>query len=628
MRRALTTFVLFLAILILTFPAVGPQVGSADSSPTTWTIMVYMAGNANPELPWNQNLNQMEAASQASGTNILALVDPFGGGNTTLYKVAHDAAGLNSVIVSPRVDDGGAIIPLSTNNSNMASPETLSSYVEFVTATYPADKYVLILWGHAADWYGLCPDGTDILTLPELRGALANATAVLGRPLDLVGVDACAEARLEMFFEIHDYTKYFVGSEMDIPSQGLPYRQIFDALADDVNVSEAALGTTIAKEYIKWSRNNSFYSATMAVFDLSKMQAFSDMFDSWVALGMRYEGLFHSEIQASFNSSEHYEKKWQIDFGSIAGHMLSSSAPIELRTRTTEVMEAFLQFRTYSSSFDNPDAINGTRAREPTGAVVYCPNTDSADRSYVGLQIASSGWPQYSHMLRRTASSNASVNLPSMSFGKFQDFGLGLFDTIILNWPSTYPLLDVWVFREQSNGLVFCGEFTGSGDNITIHDLAAIGNLVISASAGSMNTAVSYQRFDAVPITGEIRINVTLNGTTGEDNNIRLVLETSTGTIFINTTDPGDHVIRITLLTPRDVEIGDSVLIDVALGERLNGTGTAVLNSTTANVTIELSEIPSSLPGWVPITAMAVLAIGLIAIFAVLLQRENKRKRT
>jgi hypothetical protein len=624
MGSTLRAMVLSIAMLILVVPtAHAPAVGTSID-PQTWTIMVYMAGNASPELPWARNLNEMEAATQNPWTSVIALVDPFGGNNSTMYQIEHDPNGMNSLIVSHAIDDGGTVIPTGSNNANMGSSHTLSSFIEFAAANFHADRYVLVLWGHGADWYGLCPDGTDILTLPELRTALAESTAVLGRPLDLVAVDACAEATLEMFFEVHEYVRFFVASEKDVPSQGLPYVEILNDLAADSNRATSDFAKTIADDYVDWSRNNSAYSATMSVFNLSAMGEFIERFDSWVRTGIWFEGLFHSELQTAFNSSERYETEWQHDFGGMLSHALSSDIPVELQKKTDEVLSEFLRFRVYSRAYDNPDAVDGVRAISPTGCVVYCPTNEHFDQTYADLQISSHGWCQYSHMLRRIADSNLSIDVPALSYGKTEDFGEGLFDTITLRWPSSHPELDVWVFREETGGLVFSGEFSSSGDNITIHDSAAIGDLIVSASAGANGSAVSYSRIGPVQVTGQININVTLTGLLARNVTVHFVIKSATGTVHINATEKGDHVFSVTLLTPRDVRIGDEINIIVDTG-RMNGTGSLVLTEASANMTIPLSEKASLVPGWLLTLVMTLMAATFILIFAVLLRRENKK---
>jgi|GEM_PF-1309443 len=623
MGKALKVVVLTLVMLATLLSGSPMRASVAAADPTSWTVMVYMAGNASPELPLLQNLNEMEGAAQNQWVNIIALADPFGGGNSTLYKIEHDPAGMNTAIVSTVLDDGGAVIPNATHNADMGSPTTLSSFVEFAAESYPADRYVLVLWGHGADWYGLCPDGTDILTLPELRAALAQATEVLGRPLDIVAADACSEASLEMFFEVRGYVKYFVASEKDVPLQGLPYVEILDDLSGDVNRTSLDFAESIADDYVDWSRNNSAHSATMSVFNLSAMAPFVPEFATWVGMGIRFEGLFHSELRTAFNSSETYETPWQNDFGGILSHVQAADVPPELQQKSADVLRAYNSFRMYVRTFDNPDAMDD-RAIAPTGSVLYRPSTDPADQTYADLRISDIGWCQYSHMLRRAIeTSNSSVDIPTVTYEATEDLGYDLFDTLVLTWPNPHQILDVWVYREQASGLVLCGEFVGTGDNITIHDPEVMGDLIVSASALQDGYAISYSQFDSVKIAGRIGLNVTLVGAAWNAS-VQFVIASPTGIVRLNATLVGNHTIPLTLLTPRDVRIGDEVNVSADSGD-MNGTASLVVTGTTLNVTIQLTgKPPKPASDWLLTLSMVLLAAALILVFFILLRREKR----
>ncbi len=191
-----------------------------------------MADDTSSPLPWADNINSMEAASQAPGTSILALLDPPGIGNSQILKITHDTNPQSTTIVSPSIDDGGAVIPLD-HEVNMASSATLQAFVTFALETYPAAHTMLVLWGHGDGWRGLCPDGSDILTLPELGSALTSATATIGRELDIVAVDSCAGAPFEMLYELSYRSDFLVASENNVPFQGLPYTDILNGLAAD-----------------------------------------------------------------------------------------------------------------------------------------------------------------------------------------------------------------------------------------------------------------------------------------------------------------------------------------------------------------------------------------------------------
>src|SRR4030067_289201 len=83
------------------------------------------------------------------GVLVIALVDPPGPGNSRYLRIVHDPNS-SDAIVSSDIDDHGAVVPGSEVNT--ADPLTLANFVGFTAASFPADRYVLVLWGHGVGW--------------------------------------------------------------------------------------------------------------------------------------------------------------------------------------------------------------------------------------------------------------------------------------------------------------------------------------------------------------------------------------------------------------------------------------------------------------------------------------------
>jgi hypothetical protein len=155
---AVVVFSVLLAV-VLSGSAQSPFAVNGTRQDSSWTIMMYMADDFASSLNWQEDFNEIEAAQQAPGTSIIALVDQYGPDNSNLYKILHDPNFLDPVLVSTTVNDSGAVV--SGGEVNMAAASTLRALIEFSASSYPADKYVLVLWGHGAGWRGLCPDDID-----------------------------------------------------------------------------------------------------------------------------------------------------------------------------------------------------------------------------------------------------------------------------------------------------------------------------------------------------------------------------------------------------------------------------------------------------------------------------------
>jgi hypothetical protein len=104
-----------------------------------------------------------------------------------------------------------------------------------------------VLWGHA---YGLGfgRDHGDPLTLEELRQELAFFRDARGKPLELLGANACAMSYAEAAFELHGHADYLVASQIAVPFAGWPYEAILAAISPTTTPRD--LGEIIVERYV------------------------------------------------------------------------------------------------------------------------------------------------------------------------------------------------------------------------------------------------------------------------------------------------------------------------------------------------------------------------------------------
>jgi len=152
------------------------------------------------------------------------------------------------------------------DGANMGSRETLANFLQWSRHHYPADRYFLVLWGHA---YGLGygRDHGDPMTLPEIREAIhefrqpleaqAQAGASQEWPkLDLLGANACAMSYAEAACELRSEVQYLVASEIAIPLAGWPYETILGCMSKQAEADPAwdmppdAVGQLVADRYV------------------------------------------------------------------------------------------------------------------------------------------------------------------------------------------------------------------------------------------------------------------------------------------------------------------------------------------------------------------------------------------
>jgi len=117
-----------------------------------------------------------------------------------------------------------------------ANPETLYGFFRWAKYMCPADRYVVMFWGHSRSLFGLFMDPdpwtyvAQTLTLTELRDALKDATGCFGRELDIVVFKDCFMSTLEAASELKGLARYLVASQAIVPIEGWLYKKMFEAL--------------------------------------------------------------------------------------------------------------------------------------------------------------------------------------------------------------------------------------------------------------------------------------------------------------------------------------------------------------------------------------------------------------
>lgn len=245
-----------------------------------WTILVYMAADndLHPFALWD--LEEMEGkfdsgryAGSTLKSDIVVQVDTSSGPTSkrrlhvfqredrsyipATSKTQYENVGLE-IIRSPIVE----ILPKSS-----PSGSDLEKFLDWGMRTYPADKYMVILWGHGQGWssgpieplltpsknseeldHALTtlrqipqplasaqfggifnnPKSGASVSIPDLRDALESAveSTLEGRPIDMYASDACLMQMSEVLAEITPYTRFVSGSAQVQSFLGLPYRRV------------------------------------------------------------------------------------------------------------------------------------------------------------------------------------------------------------------------------------------------------------------------------------------------------------------------------------------------------------------------------------------------------------------
>jgi hypothetical protein len=263
---------------IETAPAEAEGITLSNPGGDTWTILVYLCGT---DLETNGgyasiNVQEMTLAAQSDKVNVI-----FETGGTQQWAIEGiDPGQIQRWKVVPESIELIDSQPLS----NMGEAETLGSFLAWGVETYPADKYMCLLWDHGGGSVaGIAADelhGGDMLSLKELSLGLSMA----GVQFELAGFDACLMSTMETAAALTPYARYMVASQELEPGTGWDYTAWLNALAADTTADGLAVGTTICDSfYAKCAAGGTESLATLAVTDLSKIPALISAFDSMAA---------------------------------------------------------------------------------------------------------------------------------------------------------------------------------------------------------------------------------------------------------------------------------------------------------------------------------------------------------
>lgn len=139
--------------------------GSVPRPPRDWTIMVYLAGDNDLDSAGTVDLKEMKSVGSGEHIHVVAQFDRAGNrGQTQRYYLRRGTALAADVVQR-------------LGETNMGDPRVLEDFVSWASTTYPARRYMLVLWNHGAGW-----DDANIFEGDVFSGA-APPVARKGQPV-------------------------------------------------------------------------------------------------------------------------------------------------------------------------------------------------------------------------------------------------------------------------------------------------------------------------------------------------------------------------------------------------------------------------------------------------------------
>ena len=277
-----------------------------------WSILTYIQSDNSLTGFDTYNVNDMQKGVMSTvGSNVLVQWDQAKNNTTWRYRIV----------------PGGVVESGSFNTDMGYSPENeLVGAVQWMVSNYPAKQYALILWNHGSgiedlrcllakmpgmpkdmpktiySWIeipgapevkkfsmerGILYDDSQgtLLTNQALASALTRMKTIIGKNLDILGMDACLMAMLEVAYQVKDSVNYFVGSQQTEPGEGWPYSAFLKPLTSSPSeITPIVLSQKMVSAY------KTFYTGkkdaadfTLSAINVASVSAIKQNIDQFLA---------------------------------------------------------------------------------------------------------------------------------------------------------------------------------------------------------------------------------------------------------------------------------------------------------------------------------------------------------
>lgn len=234
-----------------------------------WTFMVYIAGDNNLDPAALKDIAEMAKVGSSEDLNIVVQLDRARDRKTRRFYITKGGGYQKDCVET-------------FDETNTGDPAVLEEFILWGMEKYPASRYALVIWNHGGGWwdeperarrniaYDDSSDG-DSLNNQELQDVLDKVAQIRGNKIDILGMDACLMAMVEVAYQLRDSVKITVGSEEEEPFEGWPYDRVLDILKNRPRLGTATVGRNIVKEYIK-SYQGKGEDVTQSAFNLYSIE--------------------------------------------------------------------------------------------------------------------------------------------------------------------------------------------------------------------------------------------------------------------------------------------------------------------------------------------------------------------
>ena len=393
MRSAATLLALSLVLGGLLHVLAAPPARAAVAE---WTFLVYLDADNNLEDVGIEDFLEIASVGSTPLVNLVVQFDRAASynnsyGDWTTTKRFLVTQGMTPTTAN-QISDLGEV--------NMADPASLVAFVNWSVTTYPARHYFLDLWDHGLGWQGVILDTTPnaFMSTAQLGSALSQIEGILGRNVDIVGLDAC-RLTFEIMTELQPHVDYFVGSQKDEPLAGWPYDTFLAPVIAAPLMTPVQVGSWLTTAYVASYLGTSPYSVTLSLLSSAALPALVGTFAAFVSELNASVPLLQAQVIAAHGATEHYERNGvaggdEYDLFHFSENVASGSGNPRLAVLARDLQDAIRAVVLANAVWDHPTPLNNVHAAHANGLSIWFPIAPlPMDPAYPTLALSrATGW--------------------------------------------------------------------------------------------------------------------------------------------------------------------------------------------------------------------------------------------
>ena len=369
-----------------------------------FTIMLFLCGTdlESKSAMATNDINEMLQADIGDKVNLIIYT-----GGCKSWRNTTISSNNNQIY---QVKDGELIcLEKNMGTAAMTNPDTLSSFIQYCTQKFPANRNALIFWDHgggsvAGYGYDEKYPRNGGMTLAGIKKALTDG----GTTFDFIGFDTCLMATVENALMLDEFADYMIASEETEPGIGWYYTNWLTELNRNTSMPTTDIGKNIIDEFTRaCSVNCRGQKTTLSIVDLAELKAtvpekLSAFSKSISALIKEKE---YSTISKARNDTREFAQNTRIDQVDLAHLALNMGTPEG--KELAEALQAAVKYNRTSANVPNA-----------YGVSIYFPyqrasNVDSAVNTYKQIGMDA----DYSSCIREFAALQTSGQIASGGSG-------------------------------------------------------------------------------------------------------------------------------------------------------------------------------------------------------------------